>query len=145
MTEQAMDKMKEKIAIHLSQQETAIANLLNPAQFLRHNYTYDLCKLPMVGAQVSADQIDFEWPTQEIWQSMANHENIKLKKIDICGNNDGNRGYFNITKLKVTLSNWQESLQYQSKSKGWTTIDREMNSDANTQIKSYEFAIYDKT
>ena len=30
-TEKAMDKMREKIAIQLSQQETAMANLLNPA------------------------------------------------------------------------------------------------------------------
>ena len=56
MTEKAMEGMKERLAIFLSQQERAMADLLNPAQFLSGSFEkYEICKLPLVGDQVGPE------------------------------------------------------------------------------------------
>ena len=49
-TEKANEKLNEKMVSLMSQQERAIANLLNPAQYLKS--TYELIDLPLFGKDV---------------------------------------------------------------------------------------------
>ena len=60
--------MTGRLQVFLSQQETVIADLLNPSQFMK--LQPELVRLPLIGTQIVDKVIDFEWPTQEKWEEM---------------------------------------------------------------------------
>ena len=64
-----------------------------------------LKKLPMWGWQAPADKIDFEWPTQALFDSML--PDVSLKSIEL-------KGFGNvIAGVKCTLSNGQASPMFE--------------------------------
>ena len=67
--------------------------------------SHKLVKLPLVGDQAAQNQIDFEWPTKEIFEQMENQDSIRIKSIEI--GHYINYNYYNLVTLKVTLSNGQ--------------------------------------
>ena len=134
-----MEKMKDKIAIQLSQQETSIVDLLNPAQFMNFAYAPELFKLPVFGYQIAEGEHDFEWPTKEIWGQMNNYEQIKIKTIDITQECSACNS---ILKLKITLSNGQESPQFCAKEGYGEGGSHSISFDSNTQYRQFEFSKY---
>ena len=50
-------------------------------------YKYTMRKLPMWGKKFEENQINFEWPTQEIFDQMQ-HDQVKLASIEFNSCND---------------------------------------------------------
>ena len=67
---------------------------------------FKLRKLPLWGRQASADEINFQWPTEDLLSSLP--EDVKLESLHFKRNSDyGPLGY-----VKVTLSNGMASPEF---------------------------------
>ena len=135
MTKQANDKMMKNIAIFLKVYDTEFAKLLDPAQYMKE--PWELNKLDLYGDQVLADQIDFEWPTKQIWDEMDDKENIKVKHFNIVRNDDSCN--HKILKIKIILNNGMESPLFCANDSNQGTLEFRQQ-DNNGQCRKYEFA-----
>ena len=70
-------------------------NLVTP------RYQYKLKKLPMWGLKVNLNEIDFEWPTQEIFDQMQ--PDVTIKSLEFKDSS------YVISSIRVNLSNNQSS------------------------------------
>jgi len=91
----------------LNEQTKKLTELLNPVQFVTVQAGYVLHKLPVMGVQ--GNKSDFEWPSKEEWDKMQGHENLSLKSLEIW---HGDKGYYEISGLRATLSNGMQSPYY---------------------------------
>ena len=69
--------MAEKLAVLLVEQEMSLANILNPAQFIRPQFV--LKKLALWGEEAKDDEIDFQWPSEETLLEVENLKNLRIK------------------------------------------------------------------
>ena len=69
----------------LSKQQKKLEALLNPLMIVIKRPRFTLRKLPMWGEQVAVNQIDFEWPTQEMLDQMP--ADVSLRSLEFSSDN----------------------------------------------------------
>jgi len=73
---------------------------------------FTLRKLPMWGKQLAANEINFEWPTQELLDQMP--ADASLRSLDLSYSHQKS-GQGALSAIKCTLSNEQQSPLFLSK------------------------------
>ena len=94
-----------------------------------------LKKLPLWGVKVSDEEIDFEWPTPEIFAQM--NPNAFLESIEFKTNELNMENTATVSSVRVNLSNGESSPVFE-KSDQTHYYPETINFDPNTPIRAVE-------
>ena len=103
--------MKEKIEELLREQEKKLAELLRPNRYVHKapENPFRLKKLDLFGQPVHMRRIEFEWPTDKIFELMPDKETLCIEKIHMKASPEGK-----LISMRCELTNGMKSPTFKS-------------------------------